>query len=56
MCGKVMPFPPGHYYKDGKFVCYDDITKVKQFCYDDLEPYSLYSGRSISQSEPLRKE
>ena len=37
MCGKVMPFPPGHYYKDGKFVCYDDITKVKQFCYDDLE-------------------
>ena len=37
MCDKVMPFPPGHYYKDGKFVCYDDITKVKQFCYDDLE-------------------
>ena len=37
MCDKVMPFPPGHYYKDGKFICYDDITKVKQFCYDDLE-------------------
>ena len=24
MCGHVMPFPPGHYYKDGKFVQYCD--------------------------------
>ena len=37
MCDKVMPFPPGHYYKDGKFICYDDITKVDKVCYDDLE-------------------
>ena len=34
---KIMPFPPGHYYKDGKFVCYNDITKVDRYCYDDLE-------------------
>lgn len=34
---KVMPFPPGHYYKDGKFVCYCDITAVDTVCYDDLE-------------------
>ena len=27
---KVMPFPPGHYYKDGKFICYNDITKVDE--------------------------
>jgi len=26
---KVMPFPPGHYYKDGKFTCYMDITEVE---------------------------
>ncbi|MBQ7168020.1 MAG: asparagine synthase B [Treponema sp.] len=25
---KILPFPPGHYYKDGKFTCYRDITKV----------------------------
>ena len=37
LVGKVMPFPPGHYYKDGKFNCYDDITKVDKVCYDDLE-------------------
>ena len=37
LCKRVIPFPPGHYYKDGKFVCYDDITKVDQVCDDDLE-------------------
>lgn len=34
---KVMPFPPGHYYKDGKFICYNDITKVDEYSKDDLE-------------------
>lgn len=26
--GKVLPFPPGHYYDGEKFVCYCDITAV----------------------------
>ncbi|MGN0469080.1 MAG: asparagine synthase B [Acutalibacteraceae bacterium] len=35
---KVMPFPPGHYYADGKFTCYCDITKVEKVnTEDDLE-------------------
>ena len=34
---KIMPFPPGHYYKDGKFICYRDITEVKKVSNDDLE-------------------
>ena len=37
LCDKIMPFPPGHYYKDGKFVCYHDITEVEAVCHDDLE-------------------
>ena len=37
LCDKIMPFPPGHYYKDGKFVCYRDMTEVKEVCDDDLE-------------------
>ena len=37
ICGKIMPFPPGHYYKDGKFVCYRDITAVKEVCRDNIE-------------------
>lgn len=27
LADKIMPFPPGHYYADGKFVCYNDIAK-----------------------------
>jgi asparagine synthase (glutamine-hydrolysing) len=34
---RIMPFPPGHYYKDGRFVCYRDMTKVDEVCRDDLE-------------------
>lgn len=34
---KIMPFPPGHYYKDGRFVCYNDITAVKKQNDDTLE-------------------
>ena len=37
ICDKIMPFPPGHYYEDGKFICYRDITAVKEVCRDDLE-------------------
>ena len=34
---RIMPFPPGHYYKNGAFVCYCDIAKPATVCYDDLE-------------------
>ncbi len=37
MCKKIMPFPPGYYYKNGQFVCYCDITKIESVCEDDLE-------------------
>ncbi len=37
LCEKVMPFPPGHYYKDGEFICYRDISRVSAVCTDDLE-------------------
>ena len=37
LTGRAMPFPPGHYYKDGKFVCYQDIAKAGHFCYDELD-------------------
>jgi len=34
---KVMPFPPGHFYKGGRFVQYCDIASVSSVCGDDLE-------------------
>ena len=37
LCAKIMPFPPGHYYKDGKFVCYRDMSAPAYRSEDDLE-------------------
>lgn len=34
---RILPFPPGHYYKNGSFVCYSDIAHVDKVCTDDLE-------------------
>lgn len=37
ICDRILPFPPGHYYKNGTFHCYRDITQVSCVCRDDLE-------------------
>ncbi|MCD8004688.1 MAG: asparagine synthase B [Oscillospiraceae bacterium] len=37
LCETVLPFPPGHYYKDGQWVCCRDVSRVEQVCHDDLE-------------------
>mgnify|MGYP001307988599 CR=1 FL=1 len=37
LCTHVFPFPPGHYYKDGKFVRYTDLTTVTRYSNDDLD-------------------
>ena len=37
LAGRIMPFPPGHYYKGGEFICYCDITDVDHVSGDDLE-------------------
>jgi len=34
---KIMPFPPGHYYKGGRFIRYADMTAVPAICRDDVE-------------------
>ena len=37
LCDKVIPFPPGYYYKDGKFTKYLDATKYSKFITDDID-------------------
>ena len=37
LCERILPFPPGHYYKDGRFVCYRDPAAVQRVSSDDLE-------------------
>ena len=37
LCDDIMPFPPGHYYLDGKFICYNDLSDTKSINNDDLD-------------------
>ncbi|SCX06406.1 asparagine synthase (glutamine-hydrolysing) [Lachnospiraceae bacterium YSD2013] len=34
---KIFPFPPGHYYIDGNFICYSDVSATKEYSEDGLE-------------------
>ncbi len=34
---EIFPFPPGHYYIDGNFICYSDVSRVKEYSDDKLE-------------------
>ncbi|MGN0432364.1 MAG: asparagine synthase B [Lachnospiraceae bacterium] len=34
---EIQPFPPGHYYYDGEFVCYEAIEKVHGYIHEDLD-------------------
>ena len=34
---EIKSFPPGHYYADGEFVCYCDISERRPYVDDDLE-------------------
>jgi asparagine synthase (glutamine-hydrolyzing) len=37
ICDNIQPFPPGHYYKNGKFICYHNISKVSSMHLDSIE-------------------
>lgn len=37
LCDKIMPFPPGHYYKDGRFIRYRDIAHTDVYSPDGIE-------------------
>ncbi len=34
---QIYPFPPGHYFKDGTFVCYRDLSEVKAYRREDMD-------------------
>ncbi|MCR5624731.1 MAG: asparagine synthase B [Lachnospiraceae bacterium] len=38
---KIMPFPPGHYFEDGKFICYRNISHPEKMHQDDIEEISV---------------
>ena len=51
-CEDIMPFPPGHYYKDGEFICYNDLSEVKTINTDNHEKiYENIKDKLISSVE-----
>lgn len=34
---RIWPFPPGHYFQDGEFICYRDMSQVPAYHQDDVE-------------------
>lgn len=36
LCEKILPFPPGHYYRQGAFIPYADMTHVEKVCHDSI--------------------
>lgn len=41
LCKNIMPFPPGHYYKEGKFICYNDLSNPKTINNDNLDTIAI---------------
>ena len=37
LCRRILPFPPGHYCKDGEFYCYRDISRPVEQPEEDLD-------------------
>ncbi|MBQ4307383.1 MAG: asparagine synthase B [Lachnospiraceae bacterium] len=37
LAGKIMPFPPGHYFKDGEFIKYRDMSEVGEYSRDSMD-------------------
>ncbi len=53
ICGKVMPFPPGCYWKNGGFIRYRDMTEVKGYVNDDMS--EIFSNINSKLTEGVRK-
>lgn len=54
ICANIHPFPPGHYYKDGNFVCYRDIVKVENVCFDEINEVCQNIREKLTQGVKKR--
>ena len=37
LCKRIKPFPPGHYYEDGEFVRFENLTDVEKYSTSSVE-------------------
>ena len=54
LCDKVMPFPPGHYYEDGKFERFENLTDVRDYIRDDIDVICKEIRRRLIESVEKR--
>ena len=54
LCDKIAPFPPGHYYKEGAFVVYNDLSDVKVVHNDNLETIAYELRTKLEKSVEKR--
>ena len=45
---EIKPFPPGHFYRNGEFVCYKDMTLGGVYARDGWRPGEAGFGRHLS--------
>lgn len=54
ICDDIMPFPPGYYYLDGEFICYNDLSDIKAFNDDDLQTIAYNLRTKLEKSVEKR--
>lgn len=52
VCKTVKAFPPGHYYEDGKFLPYRDVSKVQKFSDHELDEVLKNINYYLSKAVP----
>ena len=40
LVSEITPFPPGHYFKNGEFIKYRDMSEVREYRFDDMDEVS----------------
>lgn len=55
-CEDVHPFPPGHYYLNGEFVCYNDLSKTRQIKHDDFDEVTKQINLRLTEAIHKRLE
>ena len=52
--GKILPFPPGHYYYKGRFFSYCDIAAVREYSSDGLDAVCAEIREKLTQGVKKR--
>ena len=53
---RIMPFPPGHYYRGGRFFRYCDIAAVDSVCADDIDTVCTRIRKKLTEGVKKRLE